>query len=65
MLQPVVRAQRAQERLLPGVLGALPEQPPQVAEHLVAVREVEPLERRDLRLVTISIIDETWQGARL
>ena len=46
MLEPVVRAQRAQERLLPRVLGALPEQPAQVAEHLVAVREVEAFERR-------------------
>ena len=47
MLEPVVGAQRAQERLLPRVLGALAEQPAQVAEHLVAVLEVEALEGRD------------------
>ena len=47
MLEPVVGAERAQERLLPRVLGALAEQPAQVAEHLVAVLEVEALEGRD------------------
>ena len=47
MLEPVVRAKRAQERLLPGVLGARPEQPPQIAEHLVAVLAVEALEGWD------------------
>ena len=46
VLKPLVRTQRAQERLLPRVLGALAEQPAQVAEHLVAVSEVEALERR-------------------
>ena len=38
-----------QERLLPRVLRALPEQPAQVAEHLVAMLDVEALERRDVR----------------
>ena len=47
VLEPVVGAQRAQEGLLPGVLGPLAEQPAQVAEHLVAVLAVEALERRD------------------
>ena len=47
MLEPVVGAERAQERLLPGVLGPLAEQPAQIAEHLVAVLAVEPLEGRD------------------
>ena len=47
VLEPVVGAQRAQERLLPRVLGPLAEQPAQVAEHLVAVLAVEALERRD------------------
>jgi len=47
VLQPVVRAECSQERLLPGILGSLSEQPPQVAQHLVAVGEVETLERRD------------------
>jgi hypothetical protein len=50
VLQPLVRAQGAEERLLPRVLGALTEQPPQVPEHLVSVLEVEVLERRDLCL---------------
>ena len=44
MLEAVVGAQRAQERLLPRVLGPRPEQPAQVAEHLVAVLAVEALE---------------------
>jgi hypothetical protein len=47
VLEPVVCAQRAEERLLPRVLGALAEQPAQVSEHLVAVRHVETLEGRD------------------
>ena len=62
VLEPSVRAQRAQERLLPGVLGALAEQPPQIAEHLVAMREVEALERRDLRRGHRPHDRETWQG---
>ncbi len=43
-----VGAERAQERLLPGVLGRLaPEHPGQIAEHLARVGLVEPLERGD------------------
>ena len=48
MLEPVVRAQRPQERLLPRVLRPPAEQPAQVRQHLVAVGDVELLERRDL-----------------
>ena len=48
VLEPVVRAQRAQERLLEGVLGGLPPEPPaEEAEHDVAVLDVEALERGD------------------
>ena len=47
VLEPVVGAKRAQERLLPRVLGALAEQSAQVPEDLVAVLEVEALEGRD------------------
>jgi len=50
VLQPSIRAQGAQERLLPGVLGPLPEQPTKVPEHLVAVSDVETLERRNRRV---------------
>ena len=40
-----IRAQRSQKSVLEGVLGGIaPEQPRQVAEDLVAVRLVEPLE---------------------
>ncbi len=54
MVEPVVRAQRAQERLLEGVVGALaPEPPPQEPEHLAAVLDVERLERRDRATVAI------------
>ena len=46
--QVVVAAQGAEERLLEGVLGALPpEQAHEVPEDGVAVLGVEPLERRD------------------
>ena len=48
VLEPVVRTQSAQERLLPCIFGPLAEEPAQVAEHLVAVRDVETLERRNL-----------------
>ena len=47
VLEPVVRPECPQERLLPGVLGPLAEQPAEIREHVVALREVEPLERRD------------------
>ena len=48
MVEPVVRAQRAQERLLKRVLGGLAAQPAaQEAEHDVAVLDVERLERGD------------------
>ncbi len=49
VLEPVVGAERAQERLLPGVLGPLAEQPPEVSEHLARVLAVEPFERGDRR----------------
>ena len=56
MLEPVVGAQGAQERLLKRILGGLPPQPPaEEAEHHVAVLDVEALERRD-RAATASII---------
>ena len=56
MLEPVVGAQGAQERLLKGVLGGLrPEPPAEEAEHDVALLDVEALERRD-RGATASII---------
>ena len=48
VLEPVVGAKRAQERLLERVLGRLPaESPAEEAEHHVAVLDVEELERRD------------------
>ena len=48
VLEPVVGAERAQERLLERVLGRLPAEPPaQEAEHDVAVLDVEALERRN------------------
>ena len=47
-LEAVVGAQGAQERLLKGVLGGLPPQPPaEEAEHDVTLLDVEALERRD------------------
>src|SRR4051812_3366727 len=46
VLQPRVRAERAQERLLPRVLGTVSDEAPQVREHLVPVLHVEPLEGR-------------------
>ena len=48
VLQPGVRPQRAQERLLERVLGPFaPEPAAQEREYLVPVRLVEPLERRN------------------
>src|SRR5262249_55625706 len=47
VLEAVVGAKRAQEGLLPRVLGPRPEQATEVAEHLVAVLAVEALERWD------------------
>jgi ribokinase len=49
VLEASVRAQRAEKRLLPGILGLGAEEPPEVPEYLVAMRDVEALERRDLR----------------
>ena len=66
VLEPVVGAQRPQEGLLPRVLGPLAEQPPQVTQHLVAVREVEALERRDrLRVATLPIIEANVAGCAI
>ena len=62
VLEASVRAQRAQERLLPGVLGPRAEQTPEIPEHLVAIREVEALERRDPRRAHRPHDRETWQG---
>ena len=42
-----VGPQRPEERLLEGVLGALPEQPPQVGENRVLVLPIERLEGRN------------------
>ena len=48
VLEPVVRPQRSQERLLKGVLGGLSTHPAaQEAEHHVTVLDVEALERRN------------------
>jgi hypothetical protein len=48
VLEPVVRPQCAQERLLECVLGGLAADPPaEEAEHDVAMLDVEALERRD------------------
>ena len=48
VVEPVVRAQGAQERLLERVLGCLAAEPAaQEAEHDVAVLDVERLERGD------------------
>ena len=48
MVEPVVRTERAQERLLKRVLGRLSAEPAaEEAEHDVTVLDVEALERRD------------------
>ena len=50
MLQALVRAQRAEERLLEGVVGPIAAEPAaQEAEHLAGMLGVERLERRDRR----------------
>ena len=48
VVEPVVGAERAQERLLEGVVGPVAaELPAQQAEHLAVVLGVERLERRN------------------
>ena len=48
VLEARIRTQRAQERLLEGVLGRVgPDAPPEEAEHDVPVLDVEALEGRD------------------
>ena len=50
VVQPAVRTERSQERLLERVLGSRPaEAPAQKPEHLTGVCRVERLERRNLR----------------
>ncbi len=66
VLQPVVRSQGTQERLLPRILRPPAEQPSQVAENLVPVGEVEALERRigsPVRMVPI--IDGNVAGCEI
>jgi len=46
VLEPVVGPKCPQERLLPGILGALTDQATQVAENVARVLPVEPLEWR-------------------
>ena len=48
VLEPSVRAERAQEGLLERIVGAVDvEAPPEKAEHLASMLLVEQLERRD------------------
>ena len=48
VLQPPVRAEGPEERLLKGILGGVaPELAPQQPENLASVLDVEALERRD------------------
>ena len=60
VLEPRIRPQRAQERLLEGVLGAVPAEPAvEEPEDLGAVGLVEGLERAG------SLLLETYSGAKM
>ncbi len=64
MLEPPVRAERTEERLLKGVLGAFRTQPAaEEPEHLVPVLDVEVLERWDRH--GVHHLRETHPGADL